>query len=64
MTNCECRACPGRQLAIHEIKIMLYMIFSRFDVRVKEGTFRVVDQINRTAVPPEATLIFERRKGW
>ncbi|PWY91870.1 cytochrome P450 [Aspergillus sclerotioniger CBS 115572] len=54
-------ACPGRQLAVHEIKIMLYLFFSRFDVRVKEGSFRVVNWINTTSVPPEVTLLVRRR---
>ncbi|EEP80139.1 conserved hypothetical protein [Uncinocarpus reesii 1704] len=55
-------ACPGRQLAIHEIKIMLYMLFSKFDIRVKDGSFRVLDTINTTSVPPEATLLLRRRQ--
>ncbi|KAF5862138.1 hypothetical protein ETB97_012123 [Aspergillus alliaceus] len=55
-------ACPGRQLAIHEIKILLYMFFSKFDVKVKEGSFRVTDTINTTSVPPEATLLLWKRE--
>ncbi|PYI11404.1 cytochrome P450, partial [Aspergillus sclerotiicarbonarius CBS 121057] len=54
-------ACPGRQLAIHEIKILVYLFFSRFDVRVKEGSLRVLNTINTTSVPPEATLLVRRR---
>ncbi|OOF99135.1 hypothetical protein ASPCADRAFT_513218, partial [Aspergillus carbonarius ITEM 5010] len=53
-------ACPGRQLAIHEIKILLYLFFSRFDVKVKEGSLRVVNWINTTSVPPEVTLLVRR----
>ena len=55
-------ACPGRQLAIHEIKILLYMLFSRFDIKVQEGSFRVTNTINTTSVPPEATLLLRRRQ--
>lgn len=55
-------ACPGRQLAIHEIKIVLYMFFSKFDIRVKENSFRVTNTINTTSVPPEATLLLRRRQ--
>ncbi|GAP90667.1 putative cytochrome P450 [Rosellinia necatrix] len=56
-------ACPGRQLAIHEIKIVLYMFFSKFDIRLKENTFRIIDHINTTSIAPEATLMLGRRQG-
>lgn len=54
-------ACPGRQLAIHEIKIILYMFFSKFDVKLKGNTYRVTDTINTTSVAPEATFLLRRR---
>lgn len=54
-------ACPGRQLAIHEIKIVLYMFFSKFDIRVKENSFRIIDHINTTSIAPEATLLLSPR---
>lgn len=54
-------ACPGRQLAIHEIKILMYMFFSRFDIRLKGNSFRVTNTINTTSVPPEATFLFRKR---
>ncbi|PGG98011.1 hypothetical protein AJ79_09002 [Helicocarpus griseus UAMH5409] len=53
--------CPGRQLAVHEIKIMLYLLFSKFDIRIKEGSFRVINTINTTSTPPEVTLLLRRR---
>lgn len=55
-------ACPGRQLAIHEIKIMLSLFSSKFDAKVQEGSFRVTNTINTTSVPPEATLLLRRRQ--
>ncbi|KAI1122207.1 cytochrome P450 [Nemania abortiva] len=55
-------ACPGRQLAVHEIKILLYMFFSKFDVKLKEGSFRIIDPINTTSIAPEATLLLRLRK--
>ncbi|EHK22097.1 uncharacterized protein TRIVIDRAFT_216144 [Trichoderma virens Gv29-8] len=55
-------ACPGRQLAIHEIKIVLYMFFSKFDIKLKANTFRTTNTINTTAVAPDATLLLRRRK--
>ncbi|KAH8589812.1 cytochrome P450 [Bisporella sp. PMI_857] len=55
-------ACPGRQLAIHEIKIVLYMFFSKFDIKLKGNAFRVTNTINTTSVAPEATLLLRRRQ--
>ncbi|KAF4986438.1 hypothetical protein FGRMN_10831 [Fusarium graminum] len=54
-------ACPGRALAIHEIKIILYFFFSKFDTKLKANTFRVTNTINTTSVAPEATLLLRRR---
>jgi hypothetical protein len=54
-------ACPGRQLAIHEIKIMLYMFFSKFDIKLKGNSWQVMNTINTTSVAPEATLLVRRR---
>ncbi|KAJ8126531.1 hypothetical protein O1611_g7106 [Lasiodiplodia mahajangana] len=55
-------ACPGRQLAVHEIKILLYLFFSKFDIKLKEGSFRIVDHMNTTSVAPEATLLLRPRE--
>ena len=52
--------CPGRALAVHEIKIVLLFFFSKFDMRVKEGSWRVTNPINTTSVAPEATLLLRR----
>ncbi|KAJ5964575.1 uncharacterized protein N7479_004451 [Penicillium vulpinum] len=54
-------ACPGRQLAIHEIKIVLYMFFSKFDISLKGNCFWITNTINTTSVAPEATLLLKRR---
>ncbi|KAI0531680.1 cytochrome P450 [Xylaria digitata] len=56
-------ACPGRQLAIHEIKIVLYMFFTKFDVKLKDNTFRIIDLINTNSIAPEATLLLGCRQG-
>lgn len=56
-------ACPGRHLAIHEIKIILYMFFSKFDVKLKGNVFRVTNTINTTSVAPEATFLLRRRQN-
>jgi hypothetical protein len=54
-------ACPGRQLAIHEIKILLCMFFTKFDIDLKGNCFRTTNTINTTSVAPEATLLLRRR---
>ncbi|KAJ2992618.1 hypothetical protein NUW58_g2108 [Xylaria curta] len=56
-------ACPGRQLAIHEIKIMLYMLFSAFEFELKENSLRIIDPMNTTSIAPEATLLLRLRQG-
>lgn len=56
-------ACPGRALAIHEIKIVLYFFFSKFDIKLKGNSFRVTNTINTTSVAPEATLLLRPRLG-
>ncbi|KAK8024334.1 cytochrome P450 [Apiospora rasikravindrae] len=53
-------ACPGRQLAVHEIKIVLYALLSRFDIRLSENTFLVPNTINTASVAPVATLLLRR----
>ncbi|RWA11061.1 hypothetical protein EKO27_g4062 [Xylaria grammica] len=50
-------ACPGRHLAMHEIKIVLYMFFTKFDIRLKENSFRISDPMNTTSIAPEATFL-------
>lgn len=55
-------ACPGRQLAIHEIKILLYLFFSKFDITLKENSFRVKNTINTTSVEPEASFMLRKRQ--
>lgn len=54
-------ACPGRHLAIHEIKIMLYFLFTKFDIKLRANTYRVKNTINTTTVAPEATFLVRRR---
>lgn len=54
-------ACPGRQLAIHEIKIVIYLLFSKFDIWLKGNTYKVTNTMNTTSVPPEALFLFRRK---
>ncbi|KAK7946841.1 cytochrome P450 [Apiospora aurea] len=53
-------ACPGRQLAVHEIKIVLYALLSRFDIRLSENTFLIPNTINTASVAPVATLLLKQ----
>lgn len=49
-------ACPGRHLAIAEIKMILVTLFANYDVQLQPGSFRVADPMNATSVAPEGVL--------
>ncbi|KAJ6462315.1 cytochrome P450 [Mycena vulgaris] len=53
-------ACPGRFLAINEIKIVVWSIIGQWTPHLKGGTYHIIDPLNITSVPPEAVLTFER----
>ncbi|UZJ53961.1 hypothetical protein CBS101457_003281 [Exobasidium rhododendri] len=55
-------ACPGRHLAISEIKIIMITLFERFDVRLANGDFSTSDPMNATSVAPEAVVLVSRRQ--
>lgn len=54
-------ACPGRHLAICEIKMVLVTLFDNFDVQVRPNTYKITDHLNTTAVPPEGILEISRK---
>jgi cytochrome P450 len=55
-------ACPGRHLAVNEIKVLTYLLFERYDPFIKDNKAYVVpDPMNTTAVAPEAVLEMRRR---
>lgn len=54
-------ACPGRHLAIAEIKIILITLFDKFDLQLKNGTFSTPDPMNATSVAPEGIVLITKR---
>ncbi|KAG6859088.1 hypothetical protein C0995_011634 [Termitomyces sp. Mi166 len=50
-------ACPGRNLAIAEIKLMVLTLISRVDVFMEGGKYEVIDPLNTVAVPPRGQLL-------
>jgi len=56
-------ACPGRLLAVNEIKMIIFSLISITTPRIRGGAYTVVDKLNRTSVPPEAELILEPYSG-
>ncbi|KAI0774921.1 cytochrome P450 [Trametes elegans] len=51
-------ACPGRFLAIHEIKMIVFSLVGRATPTVLEGKFEVSDPLNTVTLPPKGTLVF------
>ncbi|KAG6826988.1 hypothetical protein H0H92_013650 [Tricholoma furcatifolium] len=51
-------ACPGRTLAIAEIKLMVLSLISRVDIFMEGGKYEIIDPLNTVAVPPRGQLLF------
>ncbi|KAJ7166517.1 cytochrome P450 [Mycena crocata] len=52
-------ACPGRVLAISEIKMIVWSIIVKATPRLEGNKYQIVDPLNITSVPPEGRLILE-----
>ncbi|KAJ7608774.1 cytochrome P450 [Roridomyces roridus] len=52
-------ACPGRVLAVSEIKMIVWSLIVKSTPRLEGNKYRVVDPLNITAVPPEGDLVLE-----
>ncbi|KAK7063659.1 cytochrome P450 [Favolaschia claudopus] len=52
-------ACPGRILAVSEIKMIVWSLIVKATPRLKGGEYRIVDPLNITSVPPQGELILE-----
>jgi hypothetical protein len=50
-------ACPGRVLAIAEIKLMVLTLISRVDISMEGGKYEIIDPLNTVAVPPRGQLL-------
>ncbi|KAH9829481.1 cytochrome P450 [Rhodofomes roseus] len=51
-------ACPGRVLAINEIKLIVLCLIGRATPSLLEGRFEVTDPLNTVTQPPKGTLVF------
>ncbi|KAF8904067.1 cytochrome P450 [Gymnopilus junonius] len=51
-------ACPGRYLAVAEIKLMILTLISRVDIFMEGGKYEIIDPLNTVAVPPRGQLLF------
>ncbi|KAF7302456.1 hypothetical protein HMN09_00879700 [Mycena chlorophos] len=52
-------ACPGRVLAVSEIKMIVWTLVLKATPRLVGNKYQIVDPLNITSVPPEGDLIFE-----
>ncbi|KAJ3925076.1 MAG: cytochrome P450 [Lentinula lateritia] len=52
-------ACPGRFLAIDEIKIIAWSIIGHSTPCLKGNAYQITDPLNITSVPPKATIILQ-----
>ncbi|KAJ3860347.1 cytochrome P450 [Lentinula novae-zelandiae] len=52
-------ACPGRALAIAEIKLIVFCLIGRADIFLQDDHYKIVDPLNITAVPPEGQLLIQ-----
>lgn len=50
-------ACPGRFLAVNEMKLLVASIICRYNVRLEKNSYRVRDPITTTAVAPIGRLV-------
>ncbi|EJF67426.1 cytochrome P450 [Dichomitus squalens LYAD-421 SS1] len=52
-------ACPGRVLAVNEIKLIVMSLIARATPTLLEGRFEVSDPLNTVTQPPKGTLVFQ-----
>ncbi|KAJ6520500.1 cytochrome P450 [Mycena sanguinolenta] len=52
-------ACPGRILAVSEIKIIVWSLIVKATPRLVGDKYEIVDPLNATSVPPKGELIWE-----
>ncbi|KAG7094094.1 hypothetical protein E1B28_007712 [Marasmius oreades] len=53
-------ACPGRTLAVAEIKVLMLLLLQRTEFALEGGDYKVVDPLTVTSVAPEGTLLLQR----
>ncbi|KAE9408989.1 cytochrome P450 [Gymnopus androsaceus JB14] len=52
-------ACPGRILAIAEIKLIVLFLLARADIALEGNKYKIVDPLTITSVPPEGCLLLK-----
>ncbi|KAF7302845.1 hypothetical protein MKEN_01246600 [Mycena kentingensis (nom. inval.)] len=52
-------ACPGRILAVSEIKMIVWSLILKATPRLEGGGYKIVDPLNVTSVPPDGQLILD-----
>ncbi|KAJ7238517.1 cytochrome P450 [Mycena haematopus] len=52
-------ACPGRILAVSEIKIIVWSLIVKATPRLEGNKYEIVDPLNITSVPPKGELILD-----
>ncbi|KIY71972.1 cytochrome P450 [Cylindrobasidium torrendii FP15055 ss-10] len=55
-------ACPGRALAVAEIKLFVMSLLAEADLSLESGEYTVVDPLTVTSVAPVGTLLLHHRK--
>lgn len=55
------RFCPGRNLALAEIKIVLAMLCRNFDLKLSDPTQTIEEKLSFTMLPTNLTVKFSRR---
>jgi cytochrome P450 len=55
-------ACPGRTLAIAEIKLFMLILIMKCNPRLEGDSYQIVDPMNVTAVPPQGQFLLTQRK--
>ncbi|CAB5156425.1 uncharacterized protein OCT59_016143 [Rhizophagus irregularis] len=55
-------ACPGRQLAINEVKFFLHNVILKYNLRTESGKIEGPKMIGPRKFPSEAGIVFEKRK--
>lgn len=56
-------ACPGRFLAVMEIKMMVWSIIARATPILRDGMYEVIDPLNTIAVPPKGELTLKPQRA-
>lgn len=56
------KACPGRFLAVNEVKIAMHVMLLNYDIRSVSGKYVEQKKMGGYVLVPDEGLIFEKRK--